>query len=219
MHFLPDAYVECEACKGKRYGRETLEIQFRGHSIADALGLTVNEAAQLFESIPKIRTRLDALRRVGLGYVKLGQPATTLSGGEAQRVKLAAELARTATGNTLYVLDEPTSGLHFSDIEMLWVALAGLRDAGNTVVLIEHNLDLVACADWVLDIGPDAGEHGGTLVAEGTPESVATSSASRTAPFLARALTRAGGPLRSKAKPKKKSATDAAVRKKTARRK
>jgi excinuclease ABC subunit A len=173
MHFLPDVYVTCDACSGKRYNRETLEVRFRGLSIADALDLTVDEASELLESIPRIAQKLVALRQVGLGYIQLGQPATTLSGGEAQRVKLATELSRKATGRTLYVLDEPTTGLHFQDIELLTHALLGLRDAGNTVLLIEHNTDLIACSDWVIDMGPEGGEQGGYIVAEGTPEEVA----------------------------------------------
>jgi excinuclease ABC subunit A len=184
MHFLPDVYVTCDACSGKRYNRETLEVKFRGLSIADALQLTVDEASQLLESIPRIAQKLVALRQVGLGYIQLGQPATTLSGGEAQRVKLATELSRKATGRTLYVLDEPTTGLHFQDIELLTHALLGLRDAGNTVLLIEHNTDLIACSDWVIDMGPEGGEQGGYIVAEGTPEEVAQLTESHTGRFL-----------------------------------
>jgi excinuclease ABC subunit A len=196
MHFLPDVYATCDACSGRRYNRETLEVRYRGLSIADALELTVDEADELFESIPRIRQRLVALRQVGLGYIQLGQPATTLSGGEAQRVKLATELARKATGRTLYVLDEPTTGLHFSDIELLTHALFGLRDAGNSVVLIEHNIDLVACSDWVVDMGPGGGEHGGEIVAQGTPEDLAQNSRSQTGRYLKLALEAAGTPLR-----------------------
>ncbi len=188
MHFLPDVYATCDACSGRRYNRETLEVRYRGLSIADALDLTVDEADELFESIPRIRQRLSALRQVGLGYIQLGQPATTLSGGEAQRVKLATELARKATGRTLYVLDEPTTGLHFSDIELLTHALFGLRDAGNSIVLIEHNIDLVACSDWVIDMGPEGGERGGSIVAQGTPEEVAENPASHTGRYLKAAL-------------------------------
>src|SRR5690606_23964801 len=184
MHFLPDVYVQCDACGGRRYNRETLEIRYRGLSIADALDLTVDEADEIFESIPRIRQRLLALRQVGLGYVQLGQPATTLSGGEAQRVKLATELARRATGRTLYVLDEPTTGLHFSDIELLTRALFGLRDAGNSILIIEHNLELVACADWVIDMGPEGGDGGGQLVVEGPPDRVAAEPASHTGRYL-----------------------------------
>ena len=184
MHFLPDVYVRCNTCGGKRYNRETLEIRYRGLSIADALELTVDDAAQLFDAIPRIRQRLDALRSIGLGYLQLGQSATTLSGGEAQRVKLAAELSRKSTGQTLYVMDEPTTGLHFSDIEMLLTSLFGLRDAGNSIVLIEHNLEVVARADWVIDMGPLGGSGGGEVVAVGTPEEVARSAKSQTGPYL-----------------------------------
>ncbi len=188
MHFLPDVFVTCEACAGRRYNRETLEVLYRGMSIADALDLTVEQAADIFDAVPKVRERLSALVRVGLGYVKLGQSATTLSGGEAQRVKLARELARRATGRTLYILDEPTTGLHFADIEILIEALMGLRDAGNTVVLIEHNLDVVGCADWIIDLGPEGGERGGNVVACGTPETVASKRDSVTGHFLRRVL-------------------------------
>jgi len=188
MHFLPDVYVTCDACGGKRYNRETLEVAYRGLSIADALDLTVDAASELFESIPRIRQKLSALRQVGLGYIQLGQAATTLSGGEAQRVKLATELSRKATGRTLFVLDEPTTGLHFSDIELLTHALLGLRDAGNTVLFIEHNVDLVACADWVIDLGPEGGEHGGRIVAQGPPEAVAEAADSHTGRYLKLAL-------------------------------
>lgn len=190
MHFLPDVYVQCETCGGRRYNRETLEIQYRGLSVADALDLTVDQASEIFESIPRIAQRLNALRQVGLGYVQLGQPATTLSGGEAQRVKLATELARKATGKTLYVLDEPTTGLHFSDIEMLTTALFGLRDAGNSILIIEHNLELVACADWVIDMGPEGGERGGQIVVAGTPETIAEHPESHTGRHLAAVLQR-----------------------------
>ncbi|MBX3198302.1 MAG: excinuclease ABC subunit UvrA [Labilithrix sp.] len=200
MHFLPDIFVTCDTCSGKRYNRETLEVKYRGLSIADALEVTVEQALPLFETIPRVRDRLDALRRVGLGYLTLGQPATTLSGGEAQRVKLARELARKATGRTLYVLDEPTTGLHFTDIEVLLAALLELRDQGNTVVVIEHNLDVVACADWVIDLGPEGGDKGGSIVATGTPETVATSKPSHTAPYLAEVLGRAAGTKASKKK-------------------
>ena len=198
MHFLPDIFVTCDTCAGKRYNRETLEVKYRGLSIADALEVTVEQALPLFEMIPRVRDRLDALRRVGLGYLSLGQPATTLSGGEAQRVKLARELARKATGKTLYVLDEPTTGLHFTDIEVLLAALLELRDQGNTVVVIEHNLDVVACADWVIDMGPEGGDKGGTVVASGTPETIAATKGSHTGHYLADVLARA-------AKPRKKT--------------
>jgi excinuclease ABC subunit A len=190
MHFLPDVYVTCDACSGRRYNRETLEITYRGLSIADALDLTVDEAYDLFESIPRIRQRLTALRQVGLGYIQLGQAATTLSGGEAQRVKLATELARKATGRTLYVLDEPTTGLHFQDIELLTHALFGLRDSGNSIVIIEHNVDLIACADWLIDMGPEGGDGGGTVVVEGSPERVAECASSHTGRHLREVLLR-----------------------------
>jgi len=207
MHFLPDIFVTCETCAGRRYNRETLEVLYRGMSIADALDLTVDQAIEQFEAIPRVRERLAALSRVGLGYIQLGQPATTLSGGEAQRVKLARELARKATGRTLYVLDEPTTGLHFSDIEVLTVALTSLRDAGNTVVVIEHNLDVIACADWVIDLGPEGGERGGKLVAEGTPEQIAEAEASFTGRYLRDVLPRI--------EPAKRSSPGPAIARKT----
>jgi excinuclease ABC subunit A len=188
MHFLPDVFVTCDTCGGTRYNRETLEVKYRGMSIADALEVTVEQAIELFDTIPRVRDRLDALRRVGLGYIALGQPATTLSGGEAQRVKLARELARKATGRTLYVLDEPTTGLHFTDVEMLLAAIFELRDQGNTMVIIEHNLDVVACADWVIDLGPEGGDRGGEIVTEGTPEAVAQCASSHTGRYLRTAL-------------------------------
>lgn len=188
MHFLPDVYVACDACNGSRYNRETLEIKYRGLSIADVLDQTVEDALELFEPIPRIFEKLKTLKQVGLGYVKLGQPATTLSGGEAQRVKLALELSRRATGRTLYVLDEPTTGLHFSDIEHLTQALLDLRDAGNSILIIEHNLELVACSDWVIDMGPEGGDGGGLVVAEGTPEDVAQVPESHTGVALAEIL-------------------------------
>jgi excinuclease ABC subunit A len=188
MHFLPDVFVNCEACQGARYNRETLEIRYKGHSIADVLRLTVEQATALFAPFPKIRDRLSALQRLGLGYLQLGQAGTTLSGGEAQRLKLATELARPATGRTLYLLDEPTTGLHFSDIEMLLVALFELRDADNSVLVIEHNLDLIARADWIIDLGPDGGPNGGQVIAQGTPESVAKVKASHTGQHLAPVL-------------------------------
>jgi excinuclease ABC subunit A len=191
MHFLPDIFVTCDTCNGRRYNRETLEVTYRGLSIADALDVTVEQALDLFEAIPRVRDKLEALRKVGLGYLTLGQPATTLSGGEAQRVKLARELARKATGRTLYVLDEPTTGLHFTDIEILLRALTDLRDQGNTIVVIEHNLDVVACADWVLDLGPEGGEGGGELVAAGTPEQIAANERSHTGRYLKEVLSRA----------------------------
>ncbi len=191
MHFLPDIFVLCDTCSGKRYNRETLEVKYRGLSIADALAVTVEQAQELFDAIPRIRDRLEALNKVGLGYLTLGQPATTLSGGEAQRVKLARELARKATGQTLYILDEPTTGLHFTDIEVLLTALTDLRDQGNTIIVIEHNLDVVACADWVIDLGPEGGEGGGEIVAVGTPEQIAAVERSHTGHYLKDVLARA----------------------------
>ncbi len=191
MHFLPDIFVTCDTCSGKRYNRETLEVRYKGLSIADALDVTVEQAIELFDAIPRVFDRLEALRKVGLGYLSLGQPATTLSGGEAQRVKLARELARKATGRTLYVLDEPTTGLHFTDIEVLLTALTDLRDQGNTIVVIEHNLDVVACSDWVIDLGPDGGDGGGEIVAVGTPETIAAEARSYTGHYLKDVLARA----------------------------
>ena len=185
MHFLPDVYVPCEVCKGKRYNRETLEVFYRGHSVADVLDLTVDEALELFEAVPRLRRHLQVLSEVGLGYIHLGQPATTLSGGEAQRVKLATELARQATGKTLYILDEPTTGLHFEDVRLLLEVLHRLVDKGNTVLVIEHNLDVIKTADWILDLGPEGGVAGGELVAEGPPEQVMAIARSHTGRFLA----------------------------------
>jgi excinuclease ABC subunit A len=184
MHFLPDVYVPCETCKGARYNRETLEVRFKGKSISDVLEMSVEEALQFFAKIPKIRRRLQTLHDVGLDYIKLGQPATTLSGGEAQRVKLAAELSKVATGKTLYILDEPTTGLHFADIEKLLETLQRLVDGGNTMLVIEHNLDVIKQADWIVDLGPEGGEAGGEIVATGTPEDVAQVDDSFTGQFL-----------------------------------
>jgi excinuclease ABC subunit A len=188
MHFLPDVYVPCETCKGARYNRETLEVRFKGRSIADVLEMSVEEALRFFAKIPKIRRRLQTLHDVGLDYIKLGQPATTLSGGEAQRVKLAAELCKVATGKTLYILDEPTTGLHFADIEKLLETLQRLVDGGNTMIVIEHNLDVIKQADWVIDLGPEGGEAGGELIAVGTPEEVAQVEESFTGRFLQNVL-------------------------------
>jgi excinuclease ABC subunit A len=184
MHFLPDVYVQCEVCKGKRYNAETLEIHFRGKSIADVLDMTVEEAVAFFDNFPKIKQMLEALNDVGLGYVKLGQPSTQLSGGEAQRVKLASELGKTPTGHTLYVLDEPTTGLHFADIHNLLNVLNRLADMGNTVLVIEHNLDVIKCADHIIDMGPEGGDGGGRVIATGTPEEICRSAASHTAEYL-----------------------------------
>ena len=188
MQFLPDVYVPCEVCKGKRYNREALEVHYRGHSIADVLDMTIEEALEVFSAVPKVATRLRTMVDVGLGYVHLGQPATTLSGGEAQRVKLSTELSRRATGKTLYVLDEPTTGLHFADVEKLLQVLHRLVDAGNTVVVIEHNLDVIKTADWIVDLGPEGGIRGGAIVGEGTPEQIAAVEGSATGEYLARVL-------------------------------
>jgi excinuclease ABC subunit A len=190
MHFLPDVYVTCDVCQGRRYNRETLEIRYKGLTIHEVLELTVEEALSVFAPVPAVAGRLLTLSQVGLGYIKLGQPATTLSGGEAQRVKLARELSRRDSGRTLYILDEPTTGLHFHDIAMLLEVLLRLRDRGNTVVVIEHNLDVIKCADWIVDLGPEGGEGGGRIVAEGTPEQVAACKASHTGRFLAALLER-----------------------------
>jgi excinuclease ABC subunit A len=190
MHFLPDVYVTCDVCKGRRYDRETLEVKYREHSIADVLDMTVEEAADLFKAVPTIREKMETLARVGLGYVKVGQQATTLSGGEAQRVKLSKELSKRATGRTLYILDEPTTGLHFHDVAKLMEVLHELVDQGNTVVVIEHNLEVIKTADWVIDMGPEGGDGGGVVVAEGTPEQIAKSRASHTGRFLRDVLAR-----------------------------
>ncbi len=193
MHFLPDVYVPCDVCKGKRYNRETLEVRYKGKSIADVLDMSVDEALTFFEAIPRIRRKLRTLADVGLGYVRLGQPATTLSGGEAQRVKLSTELSRRDTGRTVYILDEPTVGLHFADVARLLEVLHRLSDAGNTVVVIEHNLDVIKTADWIIDLGPEGGELGGEIIAEGPPEAVAEVPASYTGQFLRPVLRRAAG--------------------------
>ncbi len=196
MHFLPDVYVQCDTCKGKRYNRETLEIHFKDKSIADVLEMTVDEGATFFQAVPVIRDKLVTLQRVGLGYIKVGQAATTLSGGEAQRVKLAKELSRRATGRTLYILDEPTTGLHFEDVRKLLEVLHALVDTGNTVVVIEHNLEVIKTADWIIDLGPGGGDKGGRLVAEGTPEDIAAVPESYTGQYLAGYLERARGRMR-----------------------
>src|SRR5213076_1287461 len=184
MHFLPDVYVPCEVCKGKRYNRETLEVRFRGLNISEVLELTVEDALAFFENQPRIRQKLETLNDVGLGYIHLGQSATTLSGGEAQRVKLATELSKRDTGRTFYILDEPTTGLHFEDVRVLLDVLHRLVERGNTVLVIEHNLDVIKTADWIVDLGPEGGTRGGTVVAKGTPEQVASTPASHTGAFL-----------------------------------
>jgi len=184
MHFLPDIYVTCEVCKGRRYNREALEVKFRGKSIADVLAMTVDEATVLFENQPRIARKMQTLQDVGLGYIRLGQPATQLSGGEAQRVKLSTELSRRDTGRTVYILDEPTTGLHFADVEKLLGVLHRLTDAGNTVIVIEHNLDVLKTADHIIDLGPDGGDRGGEIIAEGTPEQVAADPRSATGEYL-----------------------------------
>ena len=190
MHFLPDIFVPCEVCKGRRYNRETLEVRYKGKNIAEVLDMTVDEAVEFFSALPKLSKRLQTLQDVGLGYVKLGQPSTELSGGEAQRVKLATELSKLATGKTIYILDEPTTGLHADDVRKLLEVLQRLADAGNTVVVIEHNLDVIKCADWLIDLGPEGGDGGGTIVCTGTPETVAACEASYTGQYLKRVLER-----------------------------
>ena len=188
MNFLPDVYVPCEVCHGARYNRETLEVHYKGKTIAEVLDMPIEKAVDFFESIPSIHRYLKTMLDVGLGYVRLGQSAPTLSGGEAQRVKLATELQRRSTGRTIYVLDEPTTGLHFEDVNKLLHVLQRLVDTGNTVIVIEHNLDVIKSADWVIDMGPDGGDKGGTIIAEGTPESVAKNKSSYTGIFLAEIL-------------------------------
>ena len=193
MHFLPDVYVPCDVCHGQRYNRETLEIQYKGKNIHDVLSMTVEQAHAFFEPVPVVARKLSTLLDVGLGYITLGQSATTLSGGEAQRVKLALELSKRDTGRTLYILDEPTTGLHFHDIEMLLMVLHRLRDHGNTVVVIEHNLDVIKTADWVIDLGPEGGAGGGRIIAEGTPEQVGDTPGSYTGNYLKPVLDRHAG--------------------------
>ena len=195
MHFLPDVYVTCETCKGKRYNRETLEVTFKQKSIADILDMTVDEAADFFKAVPRIRDILTTLQRVGLGYIHVGQQATTLSGGEAQRIKLAKELSKRATGRTLYILDEPTTGLHFHDVAKLLDVLHELVSTGNSVVVIEHNLEVIKTADWIIDLGPEGGDGGGEIVVAGPPEAVAKEKRSYTGQFLKPVLAR-GGPKR-----------------------
>jgi excinuclease ABC subunit A len=188
MHFLPDVYVACDVCKGARYNRETLEVQWKGRNIAQILDMTVEDAYEFLKPVPAIARKLQTLLDVGLSYIKLGQSATTLSGGEAQRVKLALELSKRDTGRTLYILDEPTTGLHFADIDLLLRVLHQLRDAGNTIVVIEHNLDVIKTADWIVDMGPEGGAGGGEVVGVGTPEQIAANEASHTGRYLKRLL-------------------------------
>ena len=188
MHFLPDIYVPCEVCKGKRYNRETLEVKYKGKTIADVLDMTVEEALTFFENIPRIKTKIQTLHDVGLGYIKLGQPSTTLSGGEAQRVKLATELSKKATGKTLYILDEPTTGLHIADVHKLVDILQRLVDTGNSIIVIEHNLDLIKTADYIIDLGPEGGEKGGQIISVGSPEQIVKNEQSYTGKFLKKYL-------------------------------
>ena len=183
MHFLPDVYVPCEVCGGKRYNRETLEVRYKGKNIYDVLNMTVEEALEFFEHVPSIRRKMETLYDVGLSYIRLGQPSTTLSGGEAQRIKLAAELSKRSTGKTIYILDEPTTGLHFADVHKLTEILRRLASDGNTVLVIEHNLDVIKTADYIIDIGPEGGDGGGTVVASGTPEEIAQNPASYTGKY------------------------------------
>jgi excinuclease ABC subunit A len=193
MHFLPDVYIACEVCKGARYNRETLEVRYKGKNIMEVLEMTVEEAMTLFENIPQINRQLQILTDVGLGYIRLGQPAPTLSGGEAQRVKLARELGKRPTGRTLYLLDEPTTGLHFDDINKLINVLNRLVEGGNTVVVVEHNMDVIKVADYIIDLGPEGGDKGGELVATGTPEQVVANGNSYTGRYLAEVLGRPSG--------------------------
>ncbi len=190
MHFLPDVYVPCEVCHGKRYNRETLDVKYKGKSISDVLDMTVDEACVFFENLPSILRKIETLRDVGLGYIKLGQPSTALSGGEAQRIKLATELSKRSTGRTIYILDEPTTGLHFADVHKLIDILQRLTEGGNTVVVIEHNLDVIKTADYIIDIGPEGGAHGGTIVTQGTPEEVVQCPESYTGKYLEKYLTK-----------------------------
>ncbi len=194
MHFLPDIYVPCDVCQGRRYNRETLEVHYKGRSIHEVLDMTVEDAWPFFSAVPAVAARLQTLLDVGLAYLRLGQNATTLSGGEAQRVKLAKELSKRSTGRTLYILDEPTTGLHFHDVEQLLAVLHRLRDEGNTVIVIEHNLDVIKTADWVVDLGPEGGDGGGRVIAEGTPEQVARLKRSYTGRYLGPVLARDRAP-------------------------
>jgi excinuclease ABC subunit A len=184
MNFLPDVYIECDVCHGKRYNMETLEVLYKTKSISDVLDMRIDEALKFFEDLPRIKRKIKAIHDVGLGYIRLGQQATTLSGGEAQRVKLATELSKVSTGKTLYILDEPTTGLHFEDVRILLGVLNKLVDKGNTVIVVEHNLDVIKTADWIIDLGPGGGEHGGKIIAEGTPEQIAKNDNSVTGKYL-----------------------------------
>jgi excinuclease ABC subunit A len=184
MNFLPDIYVDCETCNGKRYNRETLEIHYKGKNISDVLQMPISEAEEFFDSVPSIKRKLETLNSVGLGYLTLGQSSTTLSGGEAQRIKLSRELSKIGTGDTIYIMDEPTTGLHFQDVRMLVDVIQKLVEKGNTVIVIEHNLDLIKAADWIIDIGPEGGSEGGEIIAEGTPEEIAEIEESYTGNFL-----------------------------------
>jgi excinuclease ABC subunit A len=188
MHFLPDVYVQCDQCKGKRYNRETLEIIWRNKSISDVLEMTVSEGLEFFKAVPSIKDKLETMNKVGLGYIKIGQQATTLSGGEAQRIKLSKELSKRATGKTIYILDEPTTGLHFEDIRKLLEVLDQLVSYGNTVIVIEHNLDVIKTADWIIDLGPDGGDKGGEIIAQGTPEELIKINNTYTGQFLKKLL-------------------------------
>ena len=188
MHFLPDVYVPCEVCQGKRYNRETLEVKYKGKSIYDVLNMTVEEALKFFEPVPSIKRKIQTLYDVGLSYIRLGQPSTELSGGEAQRIKLATELSKRSTGKTIYILDEPTTGLHFADVHKLIEILQRLSEGGNTVVVIEHNLDVIKTADYIIDIGPEGGDQGGTVIACGTPEEVAENPDSYTGRYVSKYL-------------------------------
>src|ERR1700759_1652970 len=205
MHFLPDVYVQCDVCKGKRYNRETLEVKFRDHSISDVLDMTIEAAAELFKAVPSIAEKMETLKRDRLGYISVGRQATTLSGGEAQRVKLSKELSRRATGRTLYILDEPTTGLHFHDVKKLLEVLHELVDNGNTRLGLAHNLEVIKTADWVIDLGPEGGDGGGEIVAAGTPEEIVKAPRSYTGKFLAPVL------KKSAAKPRKGNAASEAA--------
>jgi excinuclease ABC subunit A len=211
MHFLPDVYVQCDVCKGQRYNRETLEVKFRDKSIAEVLDMTVEDGVEFFKAVPSIREKLETLARVGLGYIKIGQQATTLSGGEAQRIKLSKELSKRATGRTLYILDEPTTGLHFEDVRKLLEVLHELADSGNTVLVIEHNLEVIKTADWVIDLGPEGGDGGGEIVAAGTPEDVAATPRSHTGRFLKPILSRGKASIKPAAPVKAKPARSRAA--------